>query len=600
MSNTISNDGVLQEITEPDSLNELETLRHSCAHLMAHAVSRLWPEAKFGIGPTVEDGFYYDIDLPVKLTTDDLTRIEKEMFKVINENAPFERREHSINEAIEMFTRMNQPFKVEIVQTLRDQFKATSVSTYKEGEFVDLCRGPHIKSAGQVKAFKLMSLAGAYWRGSEKNPMLQRIYGTAFPSKQELHEYLHLLEEAKRRDHRKLGKELDLFSFYPEAPASPFFHAKGAVVYNRLVQYVRDMYAYYGYDEVITPQIFDTILWKKSGHYENYKENMFFTEVDEKEYAVKPMNCPAATYIFSSQKRSYRDLPLRFADFGRLHRYERSGVTAGLTRVRTFCQDDAHVFCTSDQIEAEIDKVIDMILKTYEVFDFDLKEMKVFLSTRPEKRVGSDALWDQAETGLKTVLDKMNRPYAINHGDGAFYGPKIDFKFRDALKREWQLATIQLDFNLPQRFDLEYTGTDNSPHQPVMIHRAVLGSLERFFGVFLEHVAGAFPFWLAPVQCRLIPITEAHVDYCKEFGLQLKRMGIRYEMDDRNEKMGLKTREAQMAKIPLMLVVGDREMADQSFAVRKYGAKDSEVMKIDQILVQMAEMNDLPKKPFRV
>ena len=595
----MSKDVVLQEITEPDSLNELETLRHSSAHLMAHAISRLWPEAKFGIGPTVEDGFYYDVDLPVKLTPEDLVRIEKETFKVINENKPFVRTEHTIDEAIEMFTRMNQPFKVEIIQTLRDQFQATSVSTYQEGDFIDLCRGPHIKQAGQVKAFKVMSLAGAYWRGKETNPQLQRIYGTAFLSKTDLHEHLQMIEEAKRRDHRKLGKELDLFTFYPEAPASPFFHAKGTVVYNRLVQYVRDMYAFYDYSEVITPQIFDSVLWKKSGHYENYKENMYFTEVDEREFAVKPMNCPAATYIFSSQKRSYRDLPLRFADFGRLHRYERSGVTAGLTRVRTFCQDDAHVFCTAEQIKGEIDKVIDMVLKTYEVFGFDLNEMKVFLSTRPEKRVGSDQLWDEAEGALKSVLDHMGRPYSVNPGDGAFYGPKIDFKFKDALKREWQLATVQLDFNLPARFELEYTGTDNTAHQPVMIHRAVLGSLERFFGVFLEHVAGAFPFWLAPVQCRLIPITEAHVEYCKEFGKKLKQNGIRFELDDRNEKMGLKTREAQMAKIPLMLVVGDREMADDSFAVRKYGAKDSEVVKREDIFAQMMEVNDLPRKPFK-
>jgi threonyl-tRNA synthetase len=595
----MSNDNILADIIEPDHLNELETMRHSAAHVMAHAISRLWPEAKFGIGPTVENGFYYDVDLPVKLVPEDLKKIEKEMARIIGQNSPFVRREHSIDEALEMFTKMNQPFKLEIIKTLRDQMNATSVSTYQEGDFTDLCRGPHIDKPSKIKAFKVMSLAGAYWRGKVENPQLQRIYGTAFLSKEALDEHLHLLEEAKRRDHRKLGKELDLFAFHPESPAAPFFHPKGAIVYNRLIQYVRDMYAYYGYQEVITPQVFDTILWKKSGHYENYKDDMYFIDIEEREFALKPMNCPAHTYIYSSHKRSYRDLPLRFADFGRLHRNELSGVTAGLTRVRSFCQDDAHVFCTTDQIEQEIGIVIDMVLKTYQVFDFDLGEMSVFLSTRPEKRIGTDAIWDQAEGALKNVLDKMGRPYGINQGDGAFYGPKIDIKFKDALKREWQLATVQLDFNLPERFDCDYVGADNAAHRPVVIHRAVLGSLERFMGVFIEHCAGAFPFWLAPIQCRLIPITEAHNDYCAEMAKKMRALGVRFEVDDRNEKMGLKTREAQMQKIPLMLVAGDREMADGQFAVRRYGAKDSEVLSIDAILAMMAEANELPKKPFR-
>ncbi len=602
----------LNEITEPEQLNELETLRHSCAHIMAHAISRLWPQAKFGIGPTVENGFYYDIDLPVKLVPEDLKKIEKEMGRVIRENAKFERREHSIPEAIEMFSKMEQPFKVEIVQTLQSQFGATSVSTYQEGEFTDLCRGPHIENAGKIKAFKLMSLAGAYWRGKETNPQLQRIYGTAFLSQAELDEHLNLLEEAKRRDHRKLGKELDLFDFHPVAPGSPFFHPKGTIVYNRLIQYVRDMYAYYKYDEVITPQVFDTVLWKTSGHYENYKDDMYFVakgvdaahagkqNAEEADLAVKPMNCPASTYIFSSHKRSYRDLPLRFADFGRLHRNELSGVTAGLTRVRTFCQDDAHVYCTLDQVEGEMNKIMDMVIKTYTIFDFKIEDLEIYLSTRPAKRIGSDEIWDQAEGALKRILDKMGRPYGIDEGGGAFYGPKIDIKLKDALKRKWQLATMQLDFNLPERFDCSYVGSDNTAHRPVVIHKAVLGSLERFIGVFIEHCAGAFPFWLAPVQCRLIPITETHIPFCEEFGKKLQRLGIRFEVDSRNEKMGLKTREAQMQKIPLMLVVGDREMAESAFAVRKYGAKDSLVMKSDEILDQMIEMNDLPKKPFQI
>jgi threonyl-tRNA synthetase len=601
----MSEQNVLNEITEPTSLSELETMRHSCAHVMAHAISRLWPEAKFGIGPTVEDGFYYDVDLPVKLVPEDLKKIEKEMNRIIGSGQEFVRREHTIEEALGKFKAMNQPFKVEIIETLRDQFGATSVSTYSEGEFTDLCRGPHVERASKIKAFKLMSLAGAYWRGSEKNPMLQRIYGTAFATQEALDEHLNLLEEAKRRDHRKLGKELDLFAFHPEAPASPFFHPKGTIVYNRLVQYVRDMYAYYGYDEVITPQIFDTVLWKTSGHYENYKDDMFFvakgTDADaqDREFAVKPMNCPASTYIFSAHKRSYRDLPLRLADFGRLHRNELSGVTAGLTRVRTFCQDDAHVYCTMDQIESEIGKIMDMVVKSYTLFDFKVDELELFLSTRPEKRIGSDEVWDRAEGALKNILDNLGRPYGLDEGGGAFYGPKIDIKVKDALRRKWQLATVQLDFNLPERFDCSYVGSDNIAHRPVVIHKAVLGSLERFLGVFIEHCAGAFPFWLAPVQCRLIPITEAHIPFCEEMGKKLKELGIRFEMDSRNEKMGLKTREAQMAKIPLMLVAGDREMSEGAFAVRNYGAKDSQTLKIDEILAQMKEWNDKPRVPFR-
>ncbi len=598
-------DVALNEITEPTELNELETLRHSCAHVMAHAIRKLWPEAKFGIGPTVEDGFYYDVDLPVKLTTDDLKKIEKEMHRIIGAGEKFVRAEHSVDEAIEKFRSMNQPYKVEIIETLRSQFGATSVSTYTEGDFVDLCRGPHLERASKIKAFRLMSLAGAYWRGSEKNPMLQRIYGTAFLTQVELDEHLNLLEEAKRRDHRKLGKELDLFAFHAIAPASPFFHPKGAIVYNRLIQYVRDMYQYYEYDEVITPQVFDTELWKKSGHYEHYKDNMYIVQEgvagkgDGREHAVKPMNCPASTYIFSAHKRSYRDLPLRLADFGRLHRNELSGVTAGLTRVRTFCQDDAHVYCTLDQVEAEIGKIMDMVVKTYTLFGFDIADLELFLSTRPEQRMGADEVWDRAEASLKTILDGTGRKYAIDAGGGAFYGPKIDIKVKDALKRKWQLATVQLDFMLPENFDCSFIGADNAAHRPVVIHKAVLGSLERFLGVYIEHVAGAFPFWLAPVQCRLIPITDAHLPYCEEMGKKLRARGIRYEIDSRNEKMGLKTREAQIAKIPLMLVAGDREVADGLFAVRSYGAKDSETLPVDGILARMEEWNDLPKKPFR-
>jgi threonyl-tRNA synthetase len=570
------------DFDEPEIHNALDTMRHSTSHVMAHAIQRLWPTAKFGIGPTVENGFYYDVDLPAKLTPEDLPRIEKEMQNIIREGRPFERREISTGEARELFRKLDQPFKIEIIDTLESQMGAKIVSTYQEGDFTDLCRGPHVGRANEVRAFKLMSVAGAYWRGSEKNPQLQRVYGVAFQTPEELKEYLHLLEEAKKRDHRKLGKEMDLFSFHPEAPASPFFHPKGTVVYNRLVQLMRDLYGPYAYDEIITPQVMDVELWKRSGHFDNYRENMYFTEIDERQFAMKPMNCPAATFVFGSQKRSYRDLPLRLADFGRIHRYEKSGVTAGLTRVRSFCQDDAHIFCSLEQLESEVRGVVSMILKTYDIFGFS--DIKIYLSTRPPKRVGSEEVWDRAETALKNVLDTMGRPYEINPGDGAFYGPKIDIKVRDALKRYHQLGTVQADFNMPERFDLEFTDADNIAKRPVMVHRTVLGSIERFMGILIEHVAGAFPFWLAPVQARILSIKDAHNEYCQEFGRELKGLGYRVELDVRNESMGLKTREAQIAKVPFALVAGDRELAAGQFAVRKYGERDSKTMSKEEIL----------------
>ena len=560
---------------------------------MAHAVSVLWPQAKFGIGPTIENGFYYDIDLDVKLTPEDLPKIEREMKKIIKDKKRFLRQEHSIDEALKMFEELKQPYKLEIIKTLRDQAGATTVSSYKEGTFIDLCRGPHVEHAGKIPAYKLLSIAGAYWRGKETNPQLQRIYGTAFLTQAELDEHLHFLEEAKKRDHRKLGKELDLFSFHPEAPANPFFHPKGTLIYNALSTLMRKMYIPYGYDEIITPQLMDVALWHKSGHYENYRENMYFVEVDERQFAIKPMNCPAATFVYSSQKRSYRDLPLRLADFGRLHRHEKSGATQGLTRVRSFCQDDAHIFCTPEQLQEEMSRTLQMILSVYDLFGF---ETKIYLSTRPEKRVGSDDLWDRAEGALKTALEKLGRPFQINPGDGAFYGPKIDVTVRDAIKRYHQLGTLQLDFTLPERFDLNYTDTDNTPKRPVMVHRAVLGSLERFIGVLIEHVAGAFPFWLAPVQARVIPINPSHAEYCRGFLADLKKRGFRVELDDRNESMGLKTREAQIAKIPFALVAGDREAQGGQFAVRKYGERDSAVMTQDAILALFGELQTLPER----
>ncbi len=578
----------VKDFNEPKITNDLEKMRHSCAHVMAHAIQQIWPKAQFGIGPTIENGFYYDFSLDHSMSPDDLKKIESVMKKLIKKNEPFIREEHSVSDAIEIFKKLDQPFKVEIIESLVKETGAKKVSTYQEGDFIDLCRGPHLEKTGQIGAIKLLSVAGAYWRGDETRPQLQRIYGTAFQTKDELREHIHLLEEAKKRDHRKLGKELDLFSFHPEAPSMPFFHPKGAGIYNRLVSYVRDLYQRYEYQEVITPQILDVELWKKSGHYENYRENMYFTEIDERQFAIKPMNCPAHTFIYSSQKRSYKELPFRIADFGRLHRYERSGATAGLTRVRSFCQDDAHIFCTPEQIESEIRNVTQMILETYKDFNYGVE---IFLSTRPEKRVGNDALWDQAEISLKNALDKLGHAYQINEGDGAFYGPKIDFNVKDALKRGHQLGTIQLDFNLPERFDLKYVGSDNSLHRPVMIHRAVLGSLERFIGLLIEHTGAAFPFWLTPTQTRVIPITDAHIEYCESFTHRLRELGYRVEIDKRNESMGLKTREAQKAKIPYSLVAGDREVQDQTFSVRKYGEKQSSTHNQKEILDTFKELS---------
>lgn len=572
-------------LEEREITNDLDRLRHSTAHVLAHAVKRLYPKAKFGIGPTIEDGFYYDIELETQITVEDFPKIEAEMKKIIAEDNAFVREEWPAEKATQMFKDLNQDFKTEIIR----DFGNATYTTYKEGEFIDLCRGPHIKSTGLIKAFKLMSISGAFWRGDQKNKQLQRIYGTAFKSQKQLDDYLFMLEEAKKRDHRKLGKELDLFSFDPVAPGAPFFHPKGTIIYNRLTQYMRDIYKLYNYEEIITPQVLDVSLWHKSGHYENYKENMYFTEVEDREFAVKPMNCPASTFVFGFKKRSYRELPLRLADFGRLHRFEKSGALSGLTRVRTFCQDDAHIYCTPDQIQSEITSLIDMIQRIYVLFNFS--DVEVLLSTRPEKRVGSEELWDQAEKGLEEALKSKGMNYRINKGDGAFYGPKIDFIVKDALKRPWQLGTIQLDWNLAKRFEVTYTGADNSAHTPVVIHRAVLGSIERFMGVIVEHYAGAFPFWLAPVQCVVSSIATEHAKYCEEFVAKLKAAGIRAEADVRNESISLKTREIQMQKIPFMLVAGTREVEANTFAVRKYSEKTSPVISQEELIKTFVDLN---------
>jgi threonyl-tRNA synthetase len=546
-----------------DSPDGVEVLRHSTAHLMAQAVQRLFPGTQVTIGPVIEDGFFYDFRKDEPFAPEDLERIEAEMRAITKENLPVTREEMPRAKAIELFKGMGEAYKVEIIEGIPEE----RVSLYRQGDWVDLCRGPHVPSTGHLRAFKLTGIAGAYWRGDERNEMLQRIYGTAFANRQHLEEHLARLEEAKRRDHRRLGKELDLFTFDPVAPGSPFFHPKGAFVYNKLVEYVRSLYDRYGYEEVITPQVLDVELWHRSGHYENYKDNMYFSQFDEREYAVKPMNCPSHCLIYASRKRSYRDLPVRYADFGRLHRAERSGTLHGLTRVRSFAQDDAHIFCTPEQIGGEIAQLLRMIDEVYNHFGF--ADRKVFLSTRPEKSIGTDEMWERAEGALAEALRGASMEYQINAGDGAFYGPKIDFVFLDALRREWQLATIQLDFGaLPERFDLTYVRPDGTEGRPVMIHRAILGAIERFLGILIEHCGGAFPLWLAPVQARILTLTERQEGYGRALQEKLRAAGIRVELDDRNEKLGYKVREAQMAKIPYMLVVGDKEEAASTVAPR--------------------------------
>ncbi len=550
-------DSILEEEHPHDAV---DTMRHSAAHIMAEAVLALFPDARIGIGPTTDVGFYYDFDLPRPLTPEDLDAIDKKMRERIASDAPFQRRETPKDEARGLFA--DQPYKLEIIDTIPDE----QVRLYTQGGFTDLCRGPHVASAGQVRAFKLLSIAGAYWRGDEKRPMLQRIYGAAFQSQEELDAYLHQQAEALRRDHRVLGRELGLFIFDPLAPASPFFLPKGALVYNLLVSFLRGLYDKYGYQEIITPQIFSTDLWKRSGHYDNYIENMYLIQVEERELGVKPMNCPAACLVYLSQLHSYRDLPLRYADFGRLHRYERSGVIHGLTRVRSFAQDDAHIFCRMEHVNQEVISVLAMMQEVYGACG--LGKPRFTLSLRPDKRLGSDEMWDTAEAALRDALQASGNDFTEVAGEGAFYGPKIDLFSEDAIGREWQLSTVQLDINLPERFDLTYVAEDGTEQRPVMVHRAVLGSIERFLGVLIEHHAGAFPVWLAPVQAVVIPIADRHIEYAQGVAEQLRAAGVRVHVDGRSERMNYKIREAQQQKVPYMLVVGDREAADGVLSVR--------------------------------
>jgi threonyl-tRNA synthetase len=580
MSRALDQDCALEWVSMK-SPEGLDVLRHSAAHLMAQAVQSLFPGTQVTIGPTIEDGFYYDFKREKPFTPEEIEKIEKRMEELAKANLKVTREEMSKAHAIEMFRHMGEDYKVSIIEGISEE----SVSLYRQGDWIDLCRGPHVPSTGKLKAFKITGVAGAYWRGDEKNEMLQRIYGTAWPDKAALKEHLRLLEEAKKRDHRKLGRELDLFSFLPIAPASPFFHPKGTVVYNELVAYVRGLYGRYGYEEVITPQIFDVELWRRSGHYDHYRDNMYFTMVEDRQFGVKPMNCPGHTFIYSSKKRSYRDLPLRIADFGRLHRYERSGVTGGLTRVRSFSQDDAHIFCAPEQIEAEIGSLIKMLREVYRTFQFG--DMQVKLSTRPKDFIGDVLIWDRAEAALGEALANENLEYQVNPGDGAFYGPKIDFVVLDALRRGWQLATIQLDFFLPERFGLAYTSASGADERPVMIHRALLGSIERFMGILIEHCAGAFPLWIAPVQVRILTVTDEHKIYAKRVWEEMRNAGLRVELDERNEKLGYKIREAQLAKIPYAVVIGEKEVQAQTVAPRRRGGENLAAISVNEFVERL-------------
>ncbi|HSS78453.1 MAG TPA: threonine--tRNA ligase, partial [Thermoanaerobaculia bacterium] len=563
-----------------------EFIRHSAEHVLADAVKRLWPEAEYDAGrQDHSEKFQYDFRFPRPFTPDDLVRIEDKMREILAEKSGFERIEVSRQEAERIFREMGESLKVE---RLKDIPEGETITLYRDGRFTDLCRGPHVQNLGQVGAVKLLEASSVYFKGDEKNERLQRIYGTAFGSEKELAEYLEQVELSRARDHRRLGQELDLFSFNPLAPAMPFLHPKGAAIYNALIDHVRDLYAKYGYGETITPQILDVELWKTSGHYDNYRENMFFTEADERQMAVKPMNCPGHCLIFGTRLRSYRDLPIRYADFGRLHRYERSGVTNGLFRVRSFAQDDAHIFCTEGQIESEVLAVTEMILEVYKTFGFE--GARIELSTRPAKRIGSDELWDQAEAALARALESRGIAFQVNAGDGAFYGPKIDFHVQDALGRSWQLGTVQLDYQMPQRFGLKYVAADGAEHQPVMIHRAMLGSVERFLAILIEQTAGAFPLWLAPVQAVVMPVSEKFVEYGETVRAALAAAGVRVELDGRNEKLGYKIREAQVQKVPYMLVVGAREQEDGTVAVRRRTGEDLGALDVEAFLARVGEL----------
>ena len=579
----IDHDCTLNILTAKDE-EGLSTLRHTAHHALAQAIKRLWPEVKLAIGPSIADGFYYDVDPETPITADDLPKIEAEMKKIIKEALPLERFELPRAEAIALMQEKGEPYKVELIQDLPED---AVISFYKQGDFTDLCAGPHLMSTKEVgKAFKLMSIAGAYWRGSEKNKMLTRIYATAFNKKEELDAYITMMEEAKKRDHRRLGRELGLFMMHEAGPGFPFFLPKGMTLKNTLLDYWRQIHKKAGYVEVSTPIILNRSLWETSGHWDHYKDNMYTTVIDDEDYAIKPMNCPGGVLVYASEPRSYRDLPMRVGELGLVHRHEKSGQLHGLMRVRCFTQDDAHIFMTQEQIKDEIKGVVGLIDQVYSLFGF---KYHVELSTRPEDSMGSDEDWEAATDGLRSALDELGLPYVVNEGDGAFYGPKIDFHLTDSIGRTWQCGTIQLDFQLPQRFDLTYMGADGEKHRPIMIHRVVFGSVERFIGILIEHFAGAFPFWLAPVQVKILPISEKYLEFAGKVRAALEDAGIRTELDERSEKIGFKIRAAQMEKVPFMMVLGDKEAESGEVAVR---ARDGsqETMSLDAFIEKCAKL----------
>ncbi|MFA6941152.1 MAG: threonine--tRNA ligase [Clostridiaceae bacterium] len=578
----LSEDVSLEVLTFEDEDGKW-TLRHTASHILAQAVKRLYPKVKLAIGPAIDTGFYYDFDADFSITPEILEKIEKEMNNIVKEDLKLEKFTLPRNEAIEFMKEKDESYKVQLIEDLPE---GEIISFYKQGEFTDLCAGPHVPSTGYVKAVKLLSLAGAYWRGSEKNKMLQRVYGTAFTKKSELIEYINMLEEAKKRDHRKLGRELDLFSMHEEGPGFPFFHPKGMIVRNLLEDFWRREHIKAGYQEIKTPLILNEALWHQSGHWDHYKENMYFTKIDEEDYAIKPMNCPGGILVYKNDMHSYKELPLRLSELGIVHRHELSGALHGLMRVRCFTQDDAHLYMTKDQIKEEVIGVIKLIDKFYKIFGFDYF---VELSTKPENAMGSDEDWFVATEGLRGALEALDMKYKINEGDGAFYGPKIDFHLRDCIGRTWQCGTIQLDFQMPERFDLSYVGPDGEKHRPVMVHRTVFGSIERFIGILIEQYAGAFPAWLAPVQVKIMNITDNQLEYAKKIAEELRENDIRVELDLRNEKIGYKIREAQMQKIPYMLVCGDKEIQEGKVSVRKRKEGDIGAMTIEEFKNRLLE-----------
>ena len=581
----ITKDGSLAEV---DGAQALHALRHTASHIMAQAIKHLYGGAdgrgvQLAIGPAIDTGFYYDIDTEHKITEDDLAEIEREMKAIVKQNLKLERTTLSRADALKKFADEGEIYKVELIEALPED---AEISLFTQGDFTDLCAGPHVQSTGKVKAFKLMSIAGAYWRGDEHNKMLQRIYGTAFETKDDLKAYLTMLEEAARRDHRKLGKELDLFSLHDEGPGFPFFHPNGMIIQNELLNYWREVHRRYGYQEIKTPIILNRKLWETSGHWDHYKENMYFTKIDDEDYAVKPMNCPGSMLVYNTHVHSYRDLPLRLAELGLVHRHEKSGVLHGLFRVRNFTQDDAHIYMTPAQVETEIQKTIDLFDEVYKTFGLSYKAE---LSTRPENSMGDDETWELATEALRKALEHRGLEYVINEGDGAFYGPKIDFHLKDSIGRTWQCGTIQLDMLLPEKFDLNYIGEDGEKHRPIMVHRVVYGSIERFIGILIENYAGAFPVWLAPVQIELLPITDKHAAYAKELADRLFKLNIRAEVDDRNEKINKKIRDSQVRKIPYTVVIGDKETETGTLPIRKYSAKDSLSMNVDDFIAYVQE-----------